>query len=86
MTVWKFVLRRAELQDVEMPVGAKVLHVAMQGHDITLWAWVDPDAKVESRRFAITGSGAPAPTPDQARYHGTVIDGAFVWHVFERVS
>lgn len=84
MTIWKYHLRRTDdVQEITMPDEAAVLTVAMQDDQITLWAWVDPDIEVAIRRFAIVGTGQPAPDFNDSIYHGTVFDGPFVWHIFE---
>lgn len=82
--VWKFPLAFPTLtiEGVTMPAGAKVLHVGMQDRVITLWALVDPDAEPTRRLIATVGTGHSAPAPDEATYLGTVMDGAYVWHVF----
>ncbi len=66
-----------------MPAGAVVLHVGIQHRILTLWALVDPDAAPSIRRFAVVGTGRPAPEDHEGRHVGTVIEGLFVWHVFE---
>ena len=67
---------------IDMPRGAKALHVAMQGGALMLWALVDLDEPKESRTFDVYGTGNA--TPLDRRYVGTVLNGQWVWHVFER--
>ncbi len=73
-----------------VPLCAGILHVAQQalaGQPLSIWFAVPVDAR-----------GAPIPTSDRRRFevHGTghhvagnrvhvatVLDGPFVWHVFE---
>lgn len=69
---------------VEMPRGAKVLHVHSQEPDQVapfLWALVDANAPKEPRAFAIHGTGHPH-NADPAEYLGSAHCGPFVWHVF----
>ena len=82
MTIWKYQLKRTDIQHIGMPSGAMVLHVGIQDSEITLWAAVDPVRPTVRRPFAVVGTGHPCPTPDEAEYHGTVFDGPFVWHIF----
>lgn len=81
-TIWKFPLRLAGVQTINMPDCAKVRHVAVQ-HILgpQLWAEVDPTAKTEPRNFAIHGTGQPI--ADNEQYVGTFHQGEFVWHVYE---
>lgn len=87
-TVFKYTLDfgigRKTVNEIELPEGAKVLHVAEQRGAIQLWAWVNPEAPKVKRAFAICGTGMPTPPPDEATHLGSVIAGAFVWHIFER--
>lgn len=91
-TVWKAILQPLQMQDIEMPMGAKVLHAAEQYGQLCIWYHCDPNAPRALRRFAIVGTGHPAPPlygdigPEECRHVGTVImsGGALVWHIFER--
>jgi hypothetical protein len=72
-----------------MPVGSVIRHVGVQNGRITLWFETNlnlmdrkDDEGLESRRFAVRGTGHPI--PEGATYLGTVQMTPFVWHVFER--
>lgn len=65
---------------VMMPVGSKIIHVAMQGDTLMLWAEVEPDAQMESRRFAVAGTGWLVPP---GKHLGSVFQEKFVWHVYD---
>ena len=91
--IWKYRLEGAN-RELEMPVGAQIVHVGMQrehGHDgynyevPTFWAIVNPAADREVRSFHLAGTGITLPSGD-VKYHGTVMDGAFVWHLCEVVG
>lgn len=94
-TIWKYELRVTDVQKVEMPSGAQLLHVAgqevseyrpgMAWHEVVpmLWAKVDPDAPMTQRLIGIVGTGNPAPDDDEGVYVGTAICGALVWHVYD---
>lgn len=90
--VWRFALPVNDVVEVEMPAGAELLTVAWQDDNIfharglSLWVRVDPAAPKEVKRFAVVGTGHPAPEPEEGKYVGT----AFLWngvvvHVFEQV-
>ena len=76
---------------IELPAGAELLHVAMQGqYGPYLWALVDPDAKTAHREIYFVGTGHSMPLPDggmERRHIGSCLTdgGEFVWHVFEDV-
>ena len=70
---------------IEMPMGAKIIHVDIQlSHEsqISLWAIVDPKKETEKRNFVIYGTGWDL-SEDKMNHIGTVMDGIFVWHIFE---
>ena len=86
--VWKYALEIADEQEIVMPQGAELLHVADQegGIGITslaLWARVIPTGQPDVRRsIIIRGTGHPIWTQP---YVGTAVTahGALVWHVFD---
>ena len=84
--VYKYeIMDRTELR---MPRGAKVLAVQVQNGAPRLWALVDPEQPEERRFFEVYGTGHPIPDIHSAVYVATfqVDDGAFVFHLFERIS
>lgn len=85
-TIWKYTIDRVDTRWLELPVGAKVINVGMQNSQITLWVIVDPKAECIKRCFRIVGTGNPFQDSDQCEHIGTVFDGPFVWHVFERTT
>lgn len=82
-TIWKFPLRDV-VNEVSLPKGAHILHVAEQHRQITMWARVDPAASTEVRTLAVVGTGTPVPD-GHVMFVGSVLaaEGAFVFHVFE---
>lgn len=81
--VYKYPLKRTQ-NTLQMPKGAKVLTVARQGDNPTLWAMVDPEAAMEDRTFSVVGTGESFDA-EHAEYVGTSheIMGWMVFHVFE---
>lgn len=82
--VWKFPLELKPHNDVLMPKGARVVHVASQHGVPCLWALCDPNAAKVHRRFGIVATGM-AFDEREARYVGTFMlqGGEFVGHVVE---
>lgn len=71
----------------QMPKGAEVLCVQMQGDQPQIWALVDPEeTELESRHFIVFGTGHPI--QGDYTYIGTyqVLGGAFIGHVFEALT
>lgn len=83
-TVHKFPLKFAGHQTIEMPVGAKTLHLEVQHDQLCLWALVNTDAKIETRTLNMYGTGHPVDTAKSITHIGTFLEanGNLVWHVF----
>ena len=80
--IFKYPLEKLDTdQRVDMPQGAKVRHTGMQNGRITIWADVNADQAPETRRFIVRGTGHDI--REGAEFVGTVMDGPFVWHLFE---
>lgn len=56
-TIWKFILRPIDTNNVEMPKDSEILSCQLQDGHICLWALVDPDAEKEIRKFGLIGTG-----------------------------
>ena len=78
--VWKFQVGTA-VTTIDLPRGAKVLHVGIQDGAVCFWASVTPTAIKQSRQFKVIGTGQHYDR--EWEYCGTVQDGPYVWHVFE---
>lgn len=83
--IFKYPLRLIRLTDtqtIQIPNGSTLLWVAVQNDVICLWAMVDPEQAMTTRTIVIIGTGNPI--CDMALdYVGTVMQGPYVWHVFE---
>lgn len=85
MTIWKYQLRVATEQRIDMPVGAKILTVQLQGGEPHLWAMVNlAETKTESRLIAVFGTAHSISGWDAENYVGTfqLGEGMLVFHVF----
>lgn len=62
-TIWKYRLSPREgQQDVEMPMGAKILSVQSQYDEICIWAVVNPEqTEMDTVRFNNLYTGSPIP-------------------------
>ena len=87
-SIWKFQLEVLDMQEVQMPKGAKILTAQAQGDIPCLWAEVDAEEKVmEIRTIEIIGTGHTVEDANR-QYIGTVqlYLGAFIWHIYELVK
>lgn len=66
---------------IEMNPGT-ILHAQAKSGFVTMWVQVETDAPTHERHFTILGTGHEL--TNVSRYISTTIDGAFVWHLFER--
>ncbi len=85
MIVWKFPFPITDDIEFEMPTGAQVLSVQVQGTQPCIWVLCDPKAVLETRRFRLAGTGHDIDYP--VSYVGSfqLYDGQLVFHLFERV-
>ena len=79
-TVYKYKIEKG----LTLPRGAEVLKVGIQNNDFCLWALVDTESDTCIRHFEIYGTGHPVEGANELNHLGTIFEGAFVWHVFER--
>ena len=82
--IWEFPLAQTDHRlRIPMPFGATLLHV---GYDplgaLCVWALVDPAEPQSPRRLHVIGTGQPCDYAAE-QYVGTVLDGSFMWHVFD---
>lgn len=90
--IWKFPLswvwnfKTSDTQVISMPYAAKILCVQMQHGIPCLWALCKMDDGMADRTIDIFGTGHSIIDLFTRTYIGTVqqMDGALVWHVFER--
>ncbi len=87
LTIWKFPFNIDTEVEIEMPAGAKVLHVDAQRDVPCMWALVNPDARKETRRFAVRGTGHAIPHGGARTWAHLgsflMLSESLVFHVFE---
>ena len=83
-TIWKYKLIPRSTY-IEIPKGAKFLHLDIQNQDICLWFQVDPENEIEIRSFEIIGTGWEF-KDDNLNYIGTINNGLYIWHIYEKIN
>lgn len=86
LEVWKFKLE----ETIEMPKGARIIHVGFQRGTLYVWALVDSTAPKETRNFLIYSTGDVFPikegiSAEMLSHLGTFLldEDKIVVHVFE---
>jgi hypothetical protein len=96
--IHKFPLNRAAeipplVGNLQMPSDAVIIHCAMQGRIITVWAQVETEvATLQDKHVLVIPTGQPMPPEYKyGEYIGTVHEprlddatgGEYVWHLFD---
>lgn len=82
-TIVKYPFSIDDRFQINMPQGAQILLVELQGEQPTMWALVDTDVGPEPRRFAIFGTGHPV--GEGVQHVGSFQMRPYVWHLFEEL-
>lgn len=80
--IFKYPLPDSQVFSMDLPLGAKIIALKVQGDRPVLWAMVHPEEEKETRGFLIVGTGEIFDST-MKKYIGTWIDHPFVWHLFE---
>lgn len=86
-TIWKFSLSHLERNEIKVPRGSKLLSVQVQCGRLFVWVLVGEKeaSKCDYRTKVVSVYGTGFDVPDDpGRFVGTIVDGEFVWHVFEK--
>ena len=82
--VFKYPLAIRERQLVPWPASGEVLGIAMQHEKLCAWVAVDVDnVEPEQGYVRVYGTGHAIEDYAGLKHLATVLDGQFVWHVFE---
>lgn len=88
MVIFKEKLLRTDIQHIKMPKGSVLLSVNVQNGatpELMLWFLCDPDQEIVKRSIQIIGAGNRIVSDmSKAVFIDTVIDGSFVWHIFDK--
>jgi hypothetical protein len=87
MVVWKYTLTGLREDDLEMPIGAKILSVVMQRGIPCLYVIVDPGCTArEKRTIRRFGTNHHMKDVERLSYIGSLQHGDTVsWHYFEEI-
>lgn len=81
-TIWKFPFEISDKITVEMPAGAKILHVEVQNGVPCIWAHVHPVQEKRKYAFRIVGTGHEHNDLHAEDHIASFQNGPFVWHLF----
>ena len=83
--IYKYRIEATDDQNIEMPVGAKILTVQNQYGIPCIWAMVDTNAEKERVHIKVYGTGHTIQDSDRLEYIGTfqMCGGALVFHAFK---
>lgn len=84
ITIYKYPIRIADEQSVQMPKGAKIIRADTDLDGVPcIWAKVDTNRDPEFRLVFVHGTGHPIPSGRE--YVGSFKhEDRFVWHVFTK--
>ena len=83
-TIYKYTLKFDCSNQILMPKDSLVIKFAIQNNQPCIWAIVDTDSIYENRIFSVVGTGWQI--ENNMRYIDTILDGQFVWHLFEQTQ
>ena len=81
--VYKYELHPSDRPVIDMPTGAKLLHVDTQGELAFVWALVEVGAPSVPRRFVFCRTGHDMPHPEAPHVGTFMTRGECVWHLFD---
>jgi len=86
--IWKYTFQVSdELDWLSLPKGAKFRHAACQVElVISMWFEINKNEPIEQRLFCVVGTGQIVPDGGNYKWLCTIMDGDFVWHLFERIK
>jgi hypothetical protein len=80
--VYKYDLPIEDFVELQLPTTAIILKIDTQNEEPKIWAWVNPDEPLVTRKFRIAGTGHDINEPF-IRYIETFFIRNLVFHVFE---
>lgn len=82
--IYKYPFPVADLVEVDMPAGAKIVHVDVQRGTACIWALVDPTHPPEVHRFRVVGTGHSV--GDDEEHVATFLMPPFAWHLLREMK
>lgn len=86
IVIWKFPIENTDNIELEMPRGSKILSLKTQQGVPFIWAAVDTNNEIETRKFRIFGTGHEIPQgTHNLEYVDTylIMGDTLVFHLFE---
>ena len=89
-TIYKYQFSVADTVTLLLPDGASIVKIGLQDNEpgfgrLVLWAIVNTEHPKVPYTIYCRGTGRPM--PEQAgKYMDSVMDGPFVWHVFDSAT
>lgn len=87
--IYKYSLRVTDIQEIELPIDAKILSIQTQREEPCLWALVETENKNQVRVIEIIGTGNPIEevTDSTREFIATfqMRGGEVIFHAFELV-
>lgn len=86
--VYKYLLRIDATNEINMPIGAQILKLDMQGVNPHLWVLCDPKKEQVLRRFYTIQTGSEIHNIEDLSHIGTyyVESMGYCGHVFEQIT
>ena len=84
MKIYKYVLKLAENQAVNIHNNYKLLDIQIQNGCICLWAIVNANEPMVNVDIVMCGTGHELTESKKLNYISTVQQDSYVWHFFER--
>jgi len=82
-TIFKYQLSYPTLMRAEIPEGFIIHKFALQHGNMTIWAEVNDEARIEEVAFSLFGTGWTIPPDYSGEYIDTIFDSdGFVWHIY----
>ena len=83
--IYKYKVVFGSYSELDLPKDAQILKIDEQKDEIVLWALVNPDKPIITRKFKIEGTGYPIEEKENLEYINTFYtnNNELVWHVFE---
>jgi hypothetical protein len=85
VTIWKYQLKADDIQEIEIPVGSRILSLQVQNGIPCIWALVYDKSPKDTKKIYTFGTGEPTTfLPETLQFLGTyqILEGQLVFHVF----
>ena len=71
---------------LDLPQGAKILHVGMQDREPSIWAIGESNAFMVKRSFRLFDTNDVIRSQEKLQHVGSFQQGQFFWHLFEVIK